>query len=95
MTRHPTTTPARADTRTKFLTQQEMRTLLQAIDSKRDHAIFLIAALVKITFTSVGNEAGSPGVYPLEEPLERVDAECRPSRYKKENVHFCGVTSIR
>ncbi len=53
------------------------------------------AALVIITFTSVGNEAGSPCVYPLEEPLERVDAECRPSRYKKENVHFCGVTSIR
>ena len=35
--------PTHAAARIQFLTQQEMRSLLQAIDSKRDYAIFLLA----------------------------------------------------
>ena len=35
--------PTHAAARIQFLTQQEMRNLLQAIDSKRDYAIFLLA----------------------------------------------------
>jgi hypothetical protein len=47
---------------------------------------------VKIPFTLVRNEVGSPSMHQLNEPPWRVEATYQLPRLEKERVHIDGVT---
>ena len=50
--------------------------------------------LVRASFTSVGNEAGSLWVYPLDEPPWWAETGCQLPTFTNESFHICGITPV-
>jgi hypothetical protein len=73
-------------TETKYISLEKL-ILMELEINRRD-----FTNRVKIPFTRVRNEVGSPRIYQLNEPPRRVEATYQLPRLKKERVDIDGVT---